>query len=255
MKKVLIIGELNMTVSSVNQYLSTRFQTQICPLSYDITKGMEKVFKADLVVICLVGSEKMDERILSFFGERKQPMLILGTKEECETYRSYAEKYSCEFAVRPVTLQTILKKCMMLLKLAVEEEPAEGKKEEGRERKIILAVDDSGILLRSVKKMLEPNYDVVVATSGEKALSQAIKTRPDLILLDYEMPGWDGKKTLEEIRANEEIKEIPVLFLTAVADKAHITAVLGLNPSGYLLKPIEQVRLLETVDAVLAGEV
>lgn len=255
MKKVLIVGELNMTVSSVNQYLSTRFQTQICPPSYEVAKGMEKVFKADLVVICLVGSEKMDNNIVTFFGERKKPILILGTKEECQEFSAYAENYSCDFAIRPVVLQTILKKCQLLLKMVVEEQPTEDKREEERDRKVILAVDDSGILLRSVKKMLEPNYEVIVATSGEMALSQAKKSRPDLILLDYEMPGWDGKKTLEEIRANEEIKDVPVLFLTAVADKAHITAVLGLNPCGYLLKPIEQVRLLETVETVLAGVV
>ena len=127
--------------------------------------------------------------------------------------------------------------------------------EQSEGRKTILAVDDSGILLRSVKAMLEKNYDVIVANSGMKAIKQAKKRIPDLILLDYEMPEWDGKKTLEEIRNDEELKEIPVLFLTAVADKAHISAVLKLYPSGYLLKPIEQQKLLDTIEKVLGGVV
>lgn len=255
MKKVLLVGELNMTVSSINQYLSTRFQTQICTGDYEITKGMEKVFKPDLVLICLVGSEKMDERILNFFAERKKPMLLIGTKEESTIYQTYIENGQCDFAVRPITLQALLKKCRVLLKLAVEEQTETVSEKIERERKLILAVDDSGILLRSVKNMLDTQYDVVVATSGKMAISQAKKNKPDLILLDYEMPEWDGKKTLEEIRSDEELKEIPVLFLTAVADKAHITAVLGLNPCGYLLKPIEQQKLLDAVDKVLSGEV
>lgn len=255
MKKVLLVGELNMTVSSVNQYLSTRFQTQICTNDYDIIKGMEKVFKPDLAVICLVGTENIDKRIPLFFNERKKPMLIIGTKEECEEYQCYIENGQCDFAVRPVTLQAMLKKCMILLKLAAEDQMESGKKEETRERKLVLAVDDSGILLRSVKKMLEPQYEVIVAPSGKMAITQAKNNKPDLILLDYEMPEWDGKKTLEEIRTDEELKNIPVLFLTAVADKAHITAVLGLNPCGYLLKPIEQQKLLDAVDKVLSGEV
>ena len=255
MKKVLLIGELNMTVSSVNQYLSTRFQTQICTNSYDIVKGMEKVFKPDLVVICLVGTEEMDARIFEFFNERKKPMLIIGTKEECAGYKSYAENGQCDFAVRPITLQELLKKCMVLLKMAAEEQEEEKEKETIREKKLILAVDDSGILLRSVKKMLEPQYEVAVATSGMMAINQAKKNIPDLILLDYEMPEWDGKRTLEEIRKDVELKNIPVLFLTAVADRAHITAVLGLNPCGYLLKPIEQQKLTDTVDKVLSGEI
>ncbi len=255
MKKILLIGELNMTVSSINQHLYTRFQTQICTNDYETVKGMEKVFKPDLVLICLVGSEELDERILTFFSEKKRPILLVGTKEEYSRYQSCIEENLCDFAVRPLTLQALLKKCMVMLKMAVEEQEEIVVKRETREKKMILAVDDSGILLRSVKKMLEPTYDVVVANSGMMALNQAKKNRPDLILLDYEMPEWDGKKTLEEIRKDEELKDIQVLFLTAVADKAHITAVLDLHPCGYLLKPFEQQKLLDTIETVLSGEV
>ena len=255
MKKILLVGELNMTVSSVNQYLSANFQTQICMNTYEIVKGMDKVFKPDLAVICLVGTEILDARIIPFFTERQLPVLIVGTKEECEGYQKYYEEAKCEFAYRPITLQALQKKCMYLLKMAMEEkeEPVVFKEEDGKKR--ILAVDDSGILLRSVKKMLEGQYEVSVAPSGMMALTQARKNKPDLILLDYEMPEWDGKRTLEEIRKDETLKDTPVLFLTAVADKAHITAVLGLNPCGYLLKPIEQQKLLDTVEKVLSGEV
>ncbi len=112
-------------------------------------------------------------------------------------------------------------------------------------------MDDSGILLRNIKTMLEKEYDVAVANSGMTAIKQAKKKTPDLILLDYEMPEWDGKKTLEEIRNDEELKDIPVVFVTAVADKAHIAAVLELRPSGYLLKPIEQQKLYDTIEKAL----
>ena len=70
-------------------------------------------------------------------------------------------------------------------------------------------------------------------------------------MLDYEMPEWDGKKTLEEIRKDEEIMDIPVMFLTGVAEKEYIAAVLGLNPAGYLLKPVEQSKLLKSIEEVL----
>lgn len=78
----------------------------------------------------------------------------------------------------------------------------------------------------------------------------AKKKHPDLILLDYEMPGWDGKRTLEEIRKDEEIMDIPVMFLTGVADKEHIAAVLGMKPEGYLLKPVEQSKLLSMIEEI-----
>lgn len=100
--------------------------------------------------------------------------------------------------------------------------------------------------------MLEKQYDVSVATSGMKAINQAKKKRPDIILLDYEMPEWDGKKTFEEILKDEELRDIKVIFLTAVADRTHIESVLRLLPSGYLLKPIEQTKLIDTIEKVLS---
>lgn len=91
----------------------------------------------------------------------------------------------------------------------------------------------------------------MVANSGMMALKQAKKKLPDLILLDYEMPEWDGKKTLEEIRNDEELEDIPVVFLTAVRDREHIAAVLKLRPSGYLLKPIEPQVLMDTIERAM----
>ena len=92
-----------------------------------------------------------------------------------------------------------------------------------------------------------------MATSGQMALKQARKEAPDIILLDYEMPQWDGKRTLEEIRADEELKDIPVVFLTSIADKGDIIAILGLKPAGYILKPFNRDRLLDTIGKVLSG--
>lgn len=118
-------------------------------------------------------------------------------------------------------------------------------------KKQILIIDDSALSLRNIKAVLDKRYEVIVAKSGEKGLQLAKKNRPDLILLDYEMPGWDGRKTLEEIRNDEETMEIPVMFLTGIADKDYFSAVLGLNPAGYLLKPIDQSRLLSMTEELL----
>ena len=125
----------------------------------------------------------------------------------------------------------------------------EAKAEEYKKR--ILVVDDSAILLRSVKAMLADQYEVAVATDGKKALERAKYRRPDLILLDYEMPVMNGKETLKELRKDEELKDIPVVFLTSVADRESITPVLQLKPEGYLLKPIDQARMFETIESIL----
>ena len=261
MKKVLLIGELNQTVSSVNKHLSTRFKMQLCTDKLELVKGMAKVFEPEMVVICLVGVGGLDKKILEFLSEAYSdiPVLLIGTTEECKYYQKYYESSQFDCAIRPTTLTKLLQKCLEMLRIEVGQateaenaENAEGLEEEQR-RKRVLAVDDSGVLLRSVKAMLEKQFDVAVATSGKLAITQAKKNKPDLILLDYEMPEWDGKRTLEEIRNDEELKDIPVVFLTAVADKSHIAAVLGLRPSSYLLKPIEQQKLIDVIEKVLTG--
>ena len=255
MKKILLVGELNQIMGSLNQHLSTRFQTQMCMNNLEMVKTMDKVFKPDMVVGCLIGIGELDNRILDFFQDKNVnvPMLLVGTNEECDYYQKYFENEQFDFIIRPTTLGMLLQKCEQMLLSAEAEGDAEVNTQPDveQEKKSILAVDDSGILLRSVKAMLDKDYDVAVANSGMMAIKQAKKKKPDLILLDYEMPEWDGKRTLEEIRNDEELKDIPVVFLTAIADKENIVAVLNLRPSGYLLKPIEQQVLIDTIEKSL----
>ena len=120
--------------------------------------------------------------------------------------------------------------------------------------KHILVVDDSAVTLRSVKSLLDKKYRVSVATTSEMAIKSMQRCIPDLVLLDYEMPDWDGKKTLEMIRQDETIKDVPVMFLTGVADKQHIAAVLELNPVGYMLKPPEQEKLFAAIEDVFSDD-
>lgn len=254
MKNVLLIGELNQTVSNLNKYLTGSFRTQVCADSLELITGMEKVFKPDLVVVCLMGIGELDSKILDFFREKgtKTPVLLVGTGEECRNYVEYYDGQQFDYAVRPMTQSALLKKCSEMLKMNssdVEKEVTMFQSAVNR-RMRILVVDDSALSLRTIKSILDKKYDITVAMSGEEAIPAAKKKQPDLILLDYEMPGWDGRRTLEEIRRDEELRDIPVMFLTGVADKKHIAAVLGLNPAGYLLKPVEQNKLLDEIGKV-----
>ena len=61
------------------------------------------------------------------------------------------------------------------------------------------------------------------------------------------MPVCDGRQTLEMIRADEELKDIPVVFLTGITTKSHVEAVIRLNPQGYLVKPVSREKLLSTI--------
>ena len=76
------------------------------------------------------------------------------------------------------------------------------------------------------------------ASSGLSAIRSIILNRPDLILLDYEMPVCDGHQVLEMIRSEQDMADIPVIFLTGKATKEILQKILVLKPAGYLLKTI-----------------
>ena len=252
MKKILLVGELDRVMGSLNEHLSKRFSTQMCPADGEILKSMCGIFRADLIVVCLNENGGSYVSILDLLQSRyaMTPVLLIGKEKDCKNYESYFEMAQFDYINRPISLGMLLRKCEEILKMVEQ-----GKEEAGVElqeaKKHILAVDDSGILLRNIKTMLEKDYQVSVANSGMMAIKQAEKHKPDLILLDYEMPEWDGRRTLSEIRNHAELKDIPVVFVTAVADKEHVAAVWELRPSGYLVKPIEQQKLYDTIEKAL----
>lgn len=255
MKKILLIGKLNSIVKETNQFLSQYFHVQLCSENANVLEGMLKIVNPDLVLISLIGAYDIDTSIFFLLNSQytQIPVLTIGTREESSTFFKYYEDGQFENLIRPVEHTVILEAVCRRLGMnpqAVEKEAAEEKKEQAG-RKRILVVDDNGTTLRTMKAMLETHYEVAVAVSGAQAMTSIGKKRPDLILLDYEMPVCDGRMTLEMIRADDEMKDIPVIFLTAVNDRANIEAVLKLKPAGYFLKPAVKDQLLAEIKKVL----
>lgn len=111
----------------------------------------------------------------------------------------------------------------------------------------ILVVDDSGAMLRNVKGWLEDQYQVILANSGAMAMKYLSRNKPDLVLLDYEMPIVDGSQVLGMIRSENEFADIPVIFLTSKGDKESVMKVMGLKPDGYILKNTEPAQIVQFI--------
>jgi CheY-like chemotaxis protein len=120
-------------------------------------------------------------------------------------------------------------------------------------RKIVLAVDDMSMNLRTIKVNLEKFFDVRLAKSGELALSVLKSTRVDLILLDIEMPMMSGFEVLEFIKKLPDLKDIPVIFVTSHVSTELITKALKSGAIDYIMKPFEPDVLLRKVYAALNG--
>jgi two-component system cell cycle response regulator len=119
----------------------------------------------------------------------------------------------------------------------------------------ILVVDDSTAIRRIISRTLaETGYRVVEAPDGRAALEACRTERPDLVLLDVDMPVMDGHTTLREMRADPDLEAVPVFFLTAHTDGADVAAGLELGAQDYLRKPCEPAELTARVGRALKAK-
>ena len=117
--------------------------------------------------------------------------------------------------------------------------------------KRILLIDDSLIQHRILSVLLQGRFELLTAASGIEGIRIAKLERPDLILLDYDMPFLSGKETFRKLQEQPETRSIPVVFLTGVDEREDVEEVLKLRPQGYVLKPVDQRQLLERIRKVL----
>lgn len=115
-------------------------------------------------------------------------------------------------------------------------------------KKKILVVDDSNVMRHSIQELLSKKYEITMANSGLSAIRSMVLDRPDLVLLDYEMPVCDGRQVLEMIRSEEELADTPVIFLTSKVDKESVSKVIALKPAGYLSKSMKPEDIKENID-------
>jgi signal transduction histidine kinase/ActR/RegA family two-component response regulator len=112
------------------------------------------------------------------------------------------------------------------------------------ERARILIVDDDERNLLAIRTVLEDVADVVLAKSGAEALRQLLKGEFAVILLDVYMPGMDGYETAQIIRAREQTKRIPIIFLSAVnKETEHLIRGYSMGAVDYVFKPVEPLVL------------
>ena len=134
----------------------------------------------------------------------------------------------------------------------LEQRKKQIEKEMANPKRKILVVDDSATICYGITKLLEPDYEVAQAESGVAAIRTITLNRPDLILLDYEMPVVDGKQTLEMLRWEKSFSDIPVIFLTGRSDPELVKNLLALKPAGYLLKDLKPAEIKTKIDAFFA---
>lgn len=126
------------------------------------------------------------------------------------------------------------------------------KEEWKKQKKKILIVDDSDFVRSKIVSLFENDYEVTEVNSSITAIQSITVNRPDLVLLDYEMPICDGRQALEMIRSEKATANIPVIFLTGKGDRESVKKVMSLKPEGYLLKMMPDEEIKKMIDDFFA---
>lgn len=128
-------------------------------------------------------------------------------------------------------------------------------REDVKKVKTIMVVDDSITVRKVTTRLLERNeMHVITAKDGVDALAAMQDTKPDLLLLDIEMPRMDGFELARHMRRSEELNHLPIIMITSRTGSKHRKQAIELGVRGYMGKPYKEDELLEGIQTVLAGE-
>ena len=241
--KILIIssGSAFMTNALVNNLNKSGFEATVTE------PNIKKIgqFREDTDMYILYGGEYVFDSpdILVYMkdvcAEEEKPFCVIGYKNEiAEIKETIREQFITREFVRPFDM-----KMLMNTFIALAEADEERKK--GRH---ILLVDDDPVFLKMMQEWLSMKYNITPVRSGMQAITYIATHKPDLILLDYDMPITPGPQVMEMIRSEHNADEIPIIFLTGKADTESVIAVMQLRPQGYLLKTMSKEEIVESID-------
>lgn len=271
--KVLITGSQDTIIDDFFTHTEEAFQCMSSSIRINDLYTHVQYFEPEVFVYCLGKNKDLDAEVIAAAKDcmkyTETMLALIGEKESLAALPAEIINSADVLLTKPISIKKIqvsIERELEEIRLAAERKEREKLEAERRkieqakqaereaqkaaraaEPKHILVIDDDPVMLRTVKHYLEEDYNVATAPSGKIAMKFLEQRKTDIILLDYEMPDMSGPDVLMLIRENENCKNVPVVFLTGVTDKAKIKEVLAMQPDGYLLKPVDQDRLHETI--------
>ena len=116
----------------------------------------------------------------------------------------------------------------------------------------VLIVDDEPLNVDYLEQALEDsNCQIITATNGQEALDKIQREQPDLVLLDLAMPIMDGFAVLEQVKADQSLRDIPVIIISAEHDSKSVVRGIKQGAEDYLTKPVNAALLVKKVKEYL----
>lgn len=122
------------------------------------------------------------------------------------------------------------------------------------DKKKILIVDDDVNFTTLVKLYLERtgSYEVAVDNEGNRFISLALDSKPDMFILDIMMPNIDGGEVAQQIKSNDQLRDIPIMFLTAILKKSETAGQDGyIGKYPFMAKPVKVIELVNRIEKII----
>lgn len=279
MKRILFVADFNDTAHCIQEAMLSRYQVQLCSMkNAEDVSHMIRMFRPDMVVVFISCYQNISSKLFYILTivHAAIPIITIGKKEDTMQYEMLYSKTQYTHLYRPIKNRDIMK-CIADRLHITEDENAEHKdisdisnyienedkiknktdiwdeaeldnEADADKRKHILLVDNDDEIYNNMKSIIGDRYRVSVAGTELQAMRMLEKDRPDMMFLSYEMPLCEGRIMLEMIRSDEELRKLPVVFLTKIVEKKNIASIIRLKPAGCILKPLDKeivTRIIE----------
>ena len=240
-KRVLVLGNSNEFVANaaIHELKQRGFQVNIVPATVDGANTSDANIRLYLVVMDRAEAIKdLLVYLKDIVIDQRKYVCILGNKTEIsEIYKFIPPEDIAQIFERPIGVQELCDKIDLIYK----------KSKTDTAKRSILVIDDDPVFLRRTQKILKEEYKVYIANSGANGIMLLSKHMVDLILLDYEMPIVDGPHVFEMIKAEPELSDIPIMFLTGKSDIFSVQNALHLGPQHYIIKTTPLQEFLDII--------
>ena len=122
--------------------------------------------------------------------------------------------------------------------------------------KRVLVVEDNENNMKLICLVLEKHgYEPIKAFTGEDGVDKAIQERPDIILMDIQLPDISGIEATQRIRMEDDMQEVPIIAITSYAMSGDREKILNVGCNGYFEKPIDPLTIVEDIEKIVSSKI
>jgi len=247
-KKIIYVDDVNYSLITVKNRLCDFYEIF---LAESVVKMYEYLdfFRPDLILMD-VNMPDIDgyEAIKSLKADEKYadiPVIFLTGNSDRESVVKGLSLGAADYVIKPFSATKLIES--IEYNINPEKRKAEAVNEDNNNKLSILAVDDVSSMLRAIQYALSDRFKVYVLSKSEDVIDFLKTKKPDLILLDYLMPGMNGFELIPVIKALPDHKDTPIIVLTTEGTHNHVNEAMTLGASDFIVKPFKPKELNDKV--------